>query len=184
MVPRSIGAASIVAIAGTLFGVARFNANGTLDTSFDSDGRQTFAFPSAFNMGADAVIVAGGPTPGVDLFNPNAIRASAGTIFYVPVAAASTADVIAWLRERGVAILAARVEGSELYTDVDLRGGFALVLGSEAEGLTDAGTRPDVTSIRLPMQGIADSLNVSVAAAVLLYEARRQRGVGPSAPRA
>ena len=127
---------------------------------------------SADGAGADALIVAGG---GTDLFNPNAIRASVGTIFHVPLAAAPTPDVLAWLRERGLRILAARVDGSRPYTDVDLTGGVAIVVGSEAEGLTDAWSGEDVEAVRLPMLGIADSLNVSVAAAVLLYEARRQR---------
>ena len=71
---------------------------------------------------------------------------------------------------------AARVDGSRPYTEVDLRGPVALVLGSEADGLTDAWSGPDIEAVALPMHGVADSLNVSVAAAVLLYEARRQRG--------
>jgi TrmH family RNA methyltransferase len=128
---------------------------------------------SADGAGADALIATG---DGVDLFNPNAIRASLGTIFSVPLAAAPADEVRDWLRERGVRILAARVEGAALYTDGDLRGPLALVFGSEAEGLTDSWAGEGIEAIRLPMLGIADSLNVSVAAAVLLYEARRQRG--------
>jgi TrmH family RNA methyltransferase len=129
---------------------------------------------SADGAGADAVIVAadGG---GTDLFNPNAIRASVGTIFHVSVAAAPVADVLAWLRERGLRLVAARVDGSREYTSVDLRGPLAVILGSEAEGLTGAWSGADVEAVALPMHGVADSLNVSVAAAVLLYEARRQR---------
>ena len=73
-------------------------------------------------------------------------------------------------------MLAARVGAGVPYTEADLRGAVALVLGSEAEGLTDAWTGDDVTAVRLPMLGVADSLNVSITAAVLLYEARRQRG--------
>jgi TrmH family RNA methyltransferase len=121
---------------------------------------------------ADAVIVA---DPRTDLFNPNAIRASLGTIFALPVAAATSAEVRAWLDTRGIAVLAARVEASVSYTEADLRGPVALVLGSETEGLTDAWTGDGVTPISLPMHGVADSLNVSITAAVLLYEARRQR---------
>ena len=127
---------------------------------------------SADAAGADAVIVA---DPRTDLFNPNAVRASLGTIFALPVAAGSSADVRAWLDERGIAVLAARVEASVPYTAADLRGSVALVLGSEAEGLTDAWAGEGVTPISLPMHGVADSLNVSITAAVLLYEARRQR---------
>jgi TrmH family RNA methyltransferase len=129
---------------------------------------------SADGAGADAVIVAadGG---GTDLFNPNAIRASVGTIFHVPVAAAPAVEVLAWLREAGVRLVAARVDGARSYTSVDLGGPLAVILGSEAEGLSEAWSGADVEAVALPMLGIADSLNVSVAAAVLLYEARRQR---------
>ncbi len=128
---------------------------------------------SADGAAVDAVVAA---SPRTDPFNPNAIRASAGTIFTVPLAAASTADVLPWLRERGVRIIAARVDGAERYADVDLTGPVALVVGAEAEGLGDAWSAGDVVAVRLPMLGVADSLNVSVTAAILFYEARRQRG--------
>lgn len=129
---------------------------------------------SADGAAADAVIAASART---DLFNPNAIRASAGTVFTVPLAAASTPDVLAWLRENDVRIVTARVEADRLYTEADLTGRLALVLGAEADGLTDAWIGDDIEAVRLPMLGVADSLNVSVSAAVLLYEARRQRGL-------
>jgi TrmH family RNA methyltransferase len=132
---------------------------------------------SADAVGADAVIAA---DPMTDPFNPNAIRASLGTIFSVPVASAGTGAVRAWLAARGIRVLAARVDGGDVFDGVDLRGPLAIALGSEAAGLTDAWRDPSVTAVRLPMYGAADSLNVSVAAAVLLYEARRQRGApGP-----
>ena len=122
---------------------------------------------------ADAVIAA---DPRTDLFNPNAIRASLGTIFAVPLAAGPSAMVRDSLADRGLTLLAARVDADALYTEVDLRGPIAVVLGSEADGLSDAWTGPSVVPVRLPMLGVADSLNVSIAAAVILYEARRQRG--------
>ena len=128
---------------------------------------------TADGAGVDAVVAA---SPRTDLFNPNAIRASAGTVFAVPTASASTADVLAWLRGSGVRILATRVDAERRYSDVDLTGPVALVLGAEDDGLTDTWNAPDIESIRLPMSGIADSLNVSVTAAVVAYEARRQRG--------
>ena len=128
---------------------------------------------SADGAGVDAVIAA---SPRTDLANPNVIRASAGTIFTVPMAAAPTDEVLAWLRGRGVRVMAARVDAGRAYTDTDLTGSIAIVVGSEAEGLSDAWLAPDVEPIHLPMLGIADSLNVSVSAAVLVYEARRQRG--------
>jgi TrmH family RNA methyltransferase len=127
---------------------------------------------SADGAGAHALVVA---DPRTDPYNPNAIRASLGTIFSLPVAAASGVETLGWLREVGARIVVARVDGDETYTDVDLRGPLAIVLGSEAEGLSDAWVGPGVVAVRLPMLGVADSLNVSVAAGVLLYEARRQR---------
>lgn len=127
---------------------------------------------SADGAGADALIAA---SPRTDLTNPNVIRASAGTIFAMPLAAAPAADVLGWLRERGVRIIATRVDAERLYTDTDLTGPIALAFGSETDGLTPAWDGDDIESVRLPMHGVADSLNVSVAAAILLYEARRQR---------
>jgi TrmH family RNA methyltransferase len=107
--------------------------------------------------------------------NPNAIRASAGTIFSVPIASAPTREVIEWLRQRQIRIVTTRVDATSLYTDADLTGPLAVAFGSEADGLSDAWHADDITAVRLPMLGIADSLNVSVSAAVVLYEARRQR---------
>ncbi len=125
--------------------------------------------------GADAVIAA---DPRTDLFNPNAIRASLGTIFAVPMASGSSVAVRDHLAARGIRLVVARVDADAPYTDVDLRGPVALILGSEADGLGVAWAGPLVVPVSLPMLGVADSLNVSIAAAVLLYEARRQRGVG------
>ena len=130
---------------------------------------------SADAAGLDTVVVADGRT---DLFNPNAIRASLGTIFTLPVCAAASAETIAWLHRNDLAIYAARVDGAVPYTDVDYRSGTAIVLGSEAKGLSDAWSDESVTSVVLPMLGAADSLNVSATAAVLFYEARRQRMLG------
>lgn len=129
--------------------------------------------------GASAVIVADGAT---DLYNPNAIRASLGTIFTVPVCAASSRETLAWLRRHQVRTLAARVEAAQSYTRVSYHGPTAIVLGSEAEGLSDVWQAADITPIALPMRGLADSLNVSITAAVLLYEALRQRQASVSPP--
>jgi TrmH family RNA methyltransferase len=127
---------------------------------------------SADGAGADAVIAA---DPRTDLFNPNAVRASLGTIFAVPLAAAGSDEVRDRLLAAGIRLVAARVDAEVPYTEVDLTGAVAIVLGSEADGLGSAWAHPAVIAIRLPMLGVADSLNVSTAAAVLLYEARRQR---------
>jgi len=136
---------------------------------------------SADGAGADAVIAS---ERGTDLFNPNVIRASVGTVFTVPVAAADGAEVRAWLGQRAIRLVAARVDADRLYTGVDLRGPVAIIVGSEAHGLSDAWGGSAVEAVRLPMLGAADSLNVGVAAAVLLYEARRQRGLPGSPNRA
>jgi RNA methyltransferase, TrmH family len=129
---------------------------------------------TADGAGADAIIAA---SPITDVFNPNAIRASLGTVFTVPIAAAPTSEVLALLRHIHVRIVVARVDAEMPYTDVDMRGALGLVVGNEAGGLSAAWSAPDVTAVRLPMLGEADSLNVSAAAAILLYEARRQRGL-------
>ena len=127
---------------------------------------------TADGAGVDAVIAA---DPRTDLYNPNAIRASLGTVFTTPVAAAASGEVLAWLAEREIRPVAARVDAERPYTDADLRGAIALILGSEAQGLREAWDAVGVERVRIPMHGGADSLNVSVAAAVLLYEAVRQR---------
>jgi RNA methyltransferase, TrmH family len=127
---------------------------------------------TADGAGVSAVIVADG---GTDLFNPNVIRASLGTVFSLPVCTATVEETIAWLRTHGLRTFAARVDGAIDYTAADYRGSTAIVLGSEAAGLSAAWNGADVTSIALPMRGAADSLNVSAAAAVLFYEALRQR---------
>ena len=128
---------------------------------------------SADAAGVAAVIVADG---GTDLFNPAAIRASLGTIFALPIAAASSRDTLSWLGEQGLPIFATRPDASRAYTDVDWTEGGAIVLGSEARGLGDTWRCNQVTPIGLPMRGVADSLNVSATAAVLFYDALRQRG--------
>lgn len=128
---------------------------------------------SADGAGADAVIVA---DPLTDPFNPNAIRASLGTIFSLPVVVASSTEALDWLTDRKIRPVAALVEAGMLYTMADLRGPLALVLGSEAHGLSSTWHDPRVETVRIPMAGFADSLNVSIASAILLYEAVRQRG--------
>ncbi len=122
--------------------------------------------------GVAAVIVAGGIT---DLYNPNAIRASLGAIFTVPVCASAPAAAIDWLRQHGYRSFAARVDGAIEYTAADFRGPVAIVLGSEAAGLSSIWRGDDIVTVKLPMLGQVDSLNLSATAAVLFYEALRQR---------
>jgi TrmH family RNA methyltransferase len=127
---------------------------------------------SADAAGVSALILADART---DLYNPNAIRASLGTIFTLPVCEATSEETLRWLREKDISIIAARVDGSAPYTEIDYCRPTAVVLGSEAAGLSPAWTAPDITAVRLPMLGAADSLNVSATAAVIFYEALRQR---------
>ncbi len=127
---------------------------------------------SADAAGVHAVIVADGRS---DLYNPNTIRASLGTVFRQNICEASSTDTINWLRTKGLSIVAARPDAKTLYTDASFRTGTAIVLGSEMAGLTDAWRAAGITPVRLPMHGVADSLNVSTTAAVLFYEALRQR---------
>jgi len=129
---------------------------------------------SADGAGAAAVIAA---DPLTDPFNPNAIRASIGTIFTLPVVSATSGETLDWLVGRGIRPLAAIVDSAMPYTAADLTGPVAIVLGSEAGGLSEGWRVPAVTGVSIPMAGVADSLNVSIAASVLLYEAVRQRSV-------
>lgn len=129
---------------------------------------------SADGAGVSAVVAA---NPRTDWFNHHTVRSSLGTLFSIPTCAAPAGEVLAWLRENKCQILAARLDAQQLYTAVDLKRPTALVLGSEAAGLSDAWQAADVTPIRVPMCGTADSLNVSAAAAVLFYEALRQRSL-------
>jgi len=128
---------------------------------------------SADAAGVSAVLLADCP---VEIWNPNTIRASLGCVFTMPMAISRSLQVLDWLRQRGMRMYAARVDGSILYTEADLRPPAAIVLGSEAEGLSPIWAGPDIQAIRIPMRGQADSLNISVAAAVLFYESLRQRG--------
>jgi RNA methyltransferase, TrmH family len=128
---------------------------------------------SADAAGLDAVIVADGRS---DLYNPNTIRASLGTVFRANVCEASAAETRAWLGEQNLPVIAARPDATQAYTAVEFSRGAAIVLGSEADGLSDEWRGKGVTAVRLPMLGMADSLNVSTTAAVLFYEALRQRG--------
>lgn len=120
--------------------------------------------------------------------NSNSIRASLGTVFSVPYVLADAKDVFEWLERHQVRSFAARVQASCEHWDVAFfsaaeRGPMAMVLGSEAAGLTAAWQGPTVTGVRIPQAGIADSLNLSVAAGILLYEvARQRRGLDLSKP--
>ena len=127
---------------------------------------------SADAAGADAVLVC---DPLTDLYNPNLIRASIGAIFTVPTVACVSEEAIAWLKARGIRILTAQLQDSSLYYDTPMGGPVAIVMGTESTGLTQQWRTAADAHIRIPMLGRLDSLNVSVSAAILLFEALRQR---------
>lgn len=110
-----------------------------------------------------------------DIYNPNVVRASTGNLFTLPVAEATTAETIPWLKAKGIRILATSPHVKTLYTQVDLAEPVAVVVGAEQYGLTKPWLEQADLVVRLPMLGEADSLNVATATAVMLYEVLRQR---------
>jgi len=126
--------------------------------------------------GVDGVIVTthqiGG---GTDFHNPNVIRASLGAIFSVPVATASSDEAIQWLRRKGIGIVATTPGANKAYTAVDMTRGVALVMGSEAYGLSEGWLTAADEQVSIPMKGAVDSLNLAVSTALILYEVVRQR---------
>ena len=120
----------------------------------------------------DAVIVC---DPLTDFYNPNVIRASIGGVFSVSTAACSSKACIAFLKAQGIRILTAQLQDSYDYYDYDMAHATAIVMGTESTGLTDIWRQAADAHIRIPMLGRLDSLNVSVSAAILIYEAVRQR---------
>lgn len=125
--------------------------------------------------GVDAVIACNHKT---DLNNPNVIRSSIGTIFFMPVAEATTEETIAWLEKRGIKTIAAVPGATQEYTEIGMLSGTAIVVGSEDEGLSEGWKEGSTVQVGIPMLGKNDSLNVSTAAAIVLYEAVRQRRLG------
>ena len=122
----------------------------------------------------DAVIIA---NPRGDLYNPNVIRSSVGCVFTVPVAMAENAEIISFLKKKNVKIIAASLEASKPYTTEDYNGAVAIVVGTEAEGLTADWITHSNSRVIIPMEGEIDSMNVSVSAAILIFEAKRQRTI-------
>ena len=129
---------------------------------------------SADAAGADAVVVC---DPLTDLYNPNLIRSAVGAVFTVPCVACSTEECIAFFKERGIRIFTAQLQDSKLYYDMPMTCPTAIVMGTEATGLTEPWRQAADAHIRIPMLGRLDSLNVSVSAAILLFEAVRQRQI-------
>lgn len=132
---------------------------------------------TADGAGFDAVIAADAVT---DWGNPNLVRASKGTVFSVPVAAAPVEQVLTWLRVNHIALVATTPQADGDYADVDYRCGVAIAVGAEKTGLTQRVLQAADHRVRIPMAGRADSLNVATSAAILAYEAVRQRRAHPT----
>lgn len=122
--------------------------------------------------GVDAVLICDAKT---DLYNPNAIRSSVATVFKVPSVVVTKEDALAFLNKKNIKLLGMFPEAKDIYSKVNLKGSIAIVLGAEDKGLSLFWENACAMKIRIPMQGLADSLNVSVSTAVVLYEALRQR---------
>jgi len=121
---------------------------------------------------ADAVIIADART---DLYNPNIVRSSVGALFTNRVATATSEETISFLKQHHIAVYSAILQEAVPYYTVDFKKGSAIVMGTEATGLTSLWREESDANIIIPMEGQIDSMNVSVAAAVLIFEAKRQR---------
>lgn len=121
----------------------------------------------------DAVIVC---DPLVDIYNPNTIRSSVGCLFTVPVAACTSEQALIWLKENKIKTFAAELNATSWYHDADFIQSSAILMGTEADGLTEFWLKNADNRIKIPMRGKIDSLNVSVSTAILTFEAMRQRG--------
>lgn len=138
--------------------------------SIEKPGNLGTILRAADGAGADGVIVCDRCT---DIFNPNVVRASTGTLFAVPVVETTSVECLKWLEKNGIGIIAATPQAERPYTEVDLSGPIAIAVGTEQYGLSDQWMQQ--TLVKIPMLGVADSLNVALATGLLLYEALRQR---------
>lgn len=130
---------------------------------------------SSDGVGADGVIVCDRCT---DIYNPNVVRASVGTLFTLPVIEAEGGEVFSWLKAHHIQIVAATPSAKIEYTEADLRGPVAIVVGTEQLGLSEIWLKASDIQVAIPMKGVADSLNVATATTLLLYEVLRQRKQG------
>ena len=140
--------------------------------SIEKPGNLGTILRSADAAGVHAVIVCDRCT---DIHNPNVVRASTGTLFSVPVVETTSEEALTFLKERNFHILAATPHTEKLHSDVDLTGNTAIALGTEQYGLTERWMKQADLQVRIPMLGLADSLNVASAATILLFETVRQR---------
>lgn len=123
--------------------------------------------------GIDAVVVC---DPQTDIYNPNVVRSSIGCLFSVPLAVCDSPEAILWMKQQRISIYCTYLKAAVPYTEVDFTRASAIVMGTEADGITEQWVEAADQNIVIPMQGAADSMNVSTAAAVVVFEACRQRG--------
>lgn len=129
---------------------------------------------SADATGVDGLVICDRCT---DIFNPNVVRASTGCLYSVPFAEANSIETIQWLKSKGIKVLAATPHTDNFYTDVDLTGPIAVAVGTEQYGLSDTWMDECDLRVKIPMLGMADSLNVATATTLMMYEVVRQRGL-------
>jgi TrmH family RNA methyltransferase len=141
--------------------------------SIEKPGNLGAILRTADATGVDALFVC---DPRVDAYSPNVVRASRGTLFTVPVIETNSTQAVVFLQRNGIGVLAATPSAEEEYTRQDLRGPLAVVVGTEAEGLSGFWLSQADMKVKIPMLGKVNSLNVSVSTALIVYEARRQRG--------
>jgi TrmH family RNA methyltransferase len=141
--------------------------------SVEKPGNLGAVLRTADAAGADAVIIS---DPQTDFYNPNVIRSSIGCVFTTQIASATSQDTIDWLRSKKINIFCTYLKASQPYHLVDYKGPTAIIMGTEATGLSPTWVNASDANIIIPMQGVIDSMNVSTAAAVVIFEARRQRG--------
>lgn len=143
--------------------------------SIEKPGNLGTILRSSDAVGLDGLIVCDRCT---DIHNPNVVRASVGTLFTVPVVEAKGVEALEWLKAQGVRILAATPSAKKEFTEVDMTVPLAIAVGTEQLGLTRKWMEEADIQVRIPMHGVADSLNVAMATTLLLYEALRQRKNG------
>lgn len=141
--------------------------------SVEKPGNLGAVLRTADAAGVDAVIVC---DPQTDIYNPNVIRSSIGCVFTQSIVTATSEETVNWLKKSRLNIWCTYLEASKPYHVIDYKAGCAIVMGTESTGLSDIWVREATSNIIIPMQGQIDSMNVSTAAAVVIFEARRQRG--------
>jgi RNA methyltransferase, TrmH family len=141
--------------------------------SVEKPGNLGAILRTADAAGVDAVISC---DPQTDFYNPNVIRSSIGCLFTTQTASSSNGEAIAWLRNNKINIYCTYLKASQPYHLIDYTKPTAIVMGAESTGLSDEWVKASQANIIIPMQGSIDSMNVSTSAAVVVFEAKRQRG--------